>query len=268
MNAKFLILLTAVAATFGWRVLAQTSVAPDSLRVVNGQLYNINQSALWTDLQGDILNISTSGVILSLYRMEPIYEAVTTSRATHNYMGGVTGYRAVATQVEVGKEKVPYRKIILRNYPANLQPAVSQGISFRAMRIGTSDYKGETLELWDYGSTPTQGELRKFKDEADERQKAAKKELDEQRRVAAEKAAAAKKVAQAKAVKWNQEQADKGDPTGLLRMGEFYRDGNGVPKDLDKAREYLTKASAAGSPDAADELSKLNRVSTNAPANP
>jgi hypothetical protein len=87
-------------------------------------------------------------------------------------------------------------------------------------------------------------------------------------KLAAEKAAAAKKTTQAKVVKWNQEQADKGDPTALLRMGEFYRDGNGVPKDLDKAREYLTKASAAGSPNAADELSKLNQGPTNATANP
>jgi TPR repeat protein len=77
-----------------------------------------------------------------------------------------------------------------------------------------------------------------------------------------------KRAAQDKIIKWNQGQADKGDPIGLLRMGEFYRDGDGVPKDLDKAREYLTKASAAGSPSAADELSKLNQVSTNAPASP
>jgi TPR repeat protein len=83
-----------------------------------------------------------------------------------------------------------------------------------------------------------------------------------------DKADEKKRAVQDKIIKWNQEQADKGDPYGLLRMGEFYRDGNGVPKDLDKAREYLTKASAAGSPGAADELSKLNQASTNAPANP
>jgi len=47
-------------------------------------------------------------------------------------------------------------------------------------------------------------------------------------------------------------QADKANPTALLRMVSFTVI-NGVPKDLDKAREYLTKASAAGSPDAADE---------------
>jgi len=72
MNAKFLILLTAVAAMFGWRVLAQINVAPDSLRIVNGQLYNINQSALWMGLQGEILKVSTSGIVVEI--LEPIYE--------------------------------------------------------------------------------------------------------------------------------------------------------------------------------------------------
>jgi TPR repeat protein len=49
-------------------------------------------------------------------------------------------------------------------------------------------------------------------------------------------------------------------------MGEHYRDGDGVPKDLSKAREYFTKAVNAGSPAATDALSKLNQFSTNSPA--
>ena len=90
--------------------------------------------------------------------------------------------------------------------------------------------------------------------------------LDDQRRAAAEKADDSKKAVQAKILKSNQEDADNGDAYGLLRMGERYRDGDGVPKDLAKAKDYLTKAAAAGSPSATDELSKLNQVSTNSPA--
>lgn len=60
--------------------------------------------------------------------------------------------------------------------------------------------------------------------------------------------------------------ADSGDAYGLLRMGERYRDGDGVPEDLNKAHDYLAKAAAAGSATAADELAKLNRVLTNSPA--
>ena len=68
-----------------------------------------------------------------------------------------------------------------------------------------------------------------------------------------------KQARAAKILAYNQEQADKGDPIGLLRMGERYRDGEGVTKDLFKARDYLTKAAAAGSPTAADELVKLGQ---------
>jgi hypothetical protein len=69
-----------------------------------------------------------------------------------------------------------------------------------------------------------------------------------------------------KALKANQKLADSGDAYGLLRMGERYRDGDGVPEDLNKAHDYLAKAAAAGSATAADELAKLNRVLTNSPA--
>jgi hypothetical protein len=76
------------------------------------------------------------------------------------------------------------------------------------------------------------------------------------------KADAAKKSSDEKALKYNQDQADKGDAYGLLRMGERYRDGDGVPKDLVKARDYFSKAVAAGSPSAADELLKMNQDAT------
>jgi TPR repeat protein len=79
------------------------------------------------------------------------------------------------------------------------------------------------------------------------------------------RAADPRTAANQKALKLNQQLADNGDVFGLLRMGERYREGDGVPKDLIKARDYLTKAAAAGSITAADELLKLNRVLTNSP---
>jgi len=82
----------------------------------------------------------------------------------------------------------------------------------------------------------------------------------------AERAVAARKASQKTALNYDQEQADKGDSFGLLRMGERYREGDGVPKDLDKARDDLSKAAASGSPSAAEELSNLNQISTNSSA--
>ena len=73
-----------------------------------------------------------------------------------------------------------------------------------------------------------------------------------QEREAAQKAAAA-----AKALKFNQDAADRGDAYGQLRMGERYRDGDGVPRDFAKAREYLSKAADQGNADAAREIIAL-----------
>jgi hypothetical protein len=67
----------------------------------------------------------------------------------------------------------------------------------------------------------------------------------------------AKETGRKNALKYNQDLADKGDPAGLLRMGERYRDGDGVEKDLAKAKDYLTKAAADGSPTAAEELKQM-----------
>jgi TPR repeat protein len=42
-------------------------------------------------------------------------------------------------------------------------------------------------------------------------------------------------------------------------MGQRYRDGEGVPKDLTKAREWMQKAVNQGVLDAARELSVLGK---------
>jgi TPR repeat protein len=75
-----------------------------------------------------------------------------------------------------------------------------------------------------------------------------------------EKADASKQAAADKALKFNQAQADAGDAYGLLRMGERYMNGEGVEKDLDKARDYLTKAVQAGSAEAQSKLKELNAM--------
>jgi hypothetical protein len=190
MKTKVVLVLIAITATFGWNVEAQ-------LRVVSGQIYNIYQSVLWKSMDGDVLKVLTNGLVLSTFTIEKKQQAVVVRRLKANsYMTTDESkkYHDVTEMVDVGEEKVPGRKIILRNYPTNLDPAVGQTISFWATKVGTIEYEGDTLELWDYGTTPTQDDLRKLKDEADARQKAAQTQFEEQRRVATEKAAAAKRL--------------------------------------------------------------------------
>lgn len=69
--------------------------------------------------------------------------------------------------------------------------------------------------------------------------------------------AAAISSAKDRALKMNQQAADQGDAYGLMRMGERYRDGEGVEKDPAKARAYLEKAVASGSIDAKAALDAL-----------
>jgi hypothetical protein len=264
---KIKIITVILALAFSWQAGAQTDEAQSPYWVVNGQIYDITKSSLWEKMDGDIVKILTNGIVVETFTVETKQQAVVEQHPTFAPFGGFTGrYHSETKLVDVGTEKVPGRKIIIQNYPLAENPAAGKTVSFIAMQVGTSEYNGDRLELWDLGVAPTADDFKKLQADIKERQNAAQKEFDDQRRVAAEKAAAAKKIVQAKVLQRNQDLADKGDAYGLLRMGEIYRDGDGVPKDLNKARDYLAKAAAAGSPTAADELSKLNQVSTNLPA--
>jgi TPR repeat protein len=117
-----------------------------------------------------------------------------------------------------------------------------------------------SIKNWSGSKTRYMDGGRKQKDRDAERRSALEGQSETQ------KAGAEKKAAQEKVLKWHLEQAEKGDSFGLFRMGEHYRDGDGVPKDLSKAREYFTKAANAGSPSAKDALARLDQAPTNTPA--
>jgi hypothetical protein len=62
----------------------------------------------------------------------------------------------------------------------------------------------------------------------------------------------------ANALAENERLAAQGDVYGELRMGERYLVGDGVGRDIFKARDYLQRAAEQGSPTAAEELDRLN----------
>jgi len=127
----------------------------------------------------------------------------------------------------------------------------------RAMRMGTYNWGNEPLELWDCGTNPAPGEIYQIQAEEDKIKKQIQQEKAAREAMKAREIADKKEATAARALKSNQDAAAKGDIFGQLRMGERYRDGDGVEKDLSKARDYLQKAADAGSPTAKDELSKL-----------
>jgi hypothetical protein len=77
-------------------------------------------------------------------------------------------------------------------------------------------------------------------------------------RTSQSKISESKDAVDARVLKSQQELADQGDRYGEYRMGLRYRDGDGVPKDLVKARELLQKSAGQGYPDAAAELAKIS----------
>ncbi len=56
----------------------------------------------------------------------------------------------------------------------------------------------------------------------------------------------------------NERLAAQGDAYGELRMGERYQAGDGVAKDIFKARDFLQRAAEQGSQTATDELNRLD----------
>jgi hypothetical protein len=159
--AKWNILAVAIIMVSGWQIKAQTNIAPiistnwiaavPSFRDVNGKLYNTERSALWQSFNGKCLNVSTNQILIETYTVEPIEEATTASIPERNYLGQITGHRTVPRTIQVGTKEVPGIKRVVCNYPLNLNPAVGQKLSFRAMQNGTIKHAGDTLELWDCG---------------------------------------------------------------------------------------------------------------------
>jgi hypothetical protein len=255
-----------------WRASAQTyDFNTNNLRVVNGHVYDVTTSIDWSDIsRHEKLGIkNTDDEIERGYHID--------AGAVANIKGTTVLYEIIRKHwtMEIEQFTPTPRKsydehekyVVILNCPHTEKLIAGEGAKFTCMRTTNSINKdGISFVTYDCGTPPTLDEANKFKADTEERQKAAQKELGDQRHAAAEKADAAKKAVQAKVLKSNQDLADKGDAYGLLRMGERYRDGEGVEKDLAKAKDYLTKSAAAGSLTAAEELSKLNPVSTNSPA--
>ena len=60
-----------------------------------------------------------------------------------------------------------------------------------------------------------------------------------------------------KALEYYQQSADEGEPVAYARLGDLYRDGNGVEADAEKAAEYYRQAVEMGYEEAQESLDKL-----------
>ncbi len=269
-------------------VRAQIPIDPQN-RIVDGKIYNPQKSTLWINVPKDVTERCSKLKVISMGKIS-ISCDVYRDRLDD---GGTYGVYRV-----IGEEYV--KTILIYNHPAHdlmtmgtiILPGRGETYNhpardavvyapreeksdttpttkpFLAMRVANWRTNNLAFETYDCGLPDTIENREKAgipAPTADDLADLSRKEL-------ATKAAAKKtiedrkKTKDDKILKWNIDEADKGNAYGLLRMGERYRDGEGVPKDLSKAREYFNKSSAAGSPTATDALLRLNQITTNSPA--
>lgn len=232
------------AARYGLRTPEQDARAaraaaqlPPVYRVVEGKVYDISRSVLWKQFDGECLTVLSDGIILQEIKVNRVYQTDPVSDAQRHGAYGAPPRRHL-----ISETREPGKKFFVRNYPSFLTPTTGKRIQGLAIQIGVFQHRTETLEQWDYGVDYTPQPHKLTPEE-----------------VAAAKAQADRKKAagDAATLKFYQEQAEKGDAYGQYRMGIRYLEGDGVPKDLAKARDYLSKAAAQGNKEATAELAKL-----------
>lgn len=232
---------------------ARTNIihATFAFREVNGQLYSPDDK-LWKTLAGKIAAVQEDGVVVQTFKTKNNYEKVFVAGSGNPGAQGSSSDH-YANHL-VSSELVPEKRIFIKHF---LKGAVDQQISVAVMKTGTVQVSGTVFEEWDCGTTPTPERLSQSKAEDDKAEEMIKAKKAEAKAKAAER----KKTADARALQANQDAAGNGDSFGLMRMGERYRDGEGVDKDLAKAKEYFQKAVDADPKNfiAKEELSKLQQ---------
>ena len=109
--------------------------AAPQFREVDGQLYNTQKSIKFEPMVGTIVDVSGN---------------VTVLRQEH--LKVVDAYLRTANTIQ-------YEDFVVTNFPVALQPTVGAQIYFQsrtnavlAMRVGTINYNGQILKLYDYGT--------------------------------------------------------------------------------------------------------------------
>src|SRR5438128_9022900 len=115
-------------------------------RLVDGKQYDPSTNPLWEGFEGEILKVLTNGVVLQRIEVRQVYAR---RRATAAQRIGA--YAPEPTPIE---ERVPGKKVFVRNYPLSIDVTTGAKARGYAMRVGVFDYDGDRLELWDCGTPP------------------------------------------------------------------------------------------------------------------
>ena len=160
-----------------------------------------------------------------------------------------------------GAENLPVTEIIpvskLTEIVGSLLDDSGSAAPAAGTRLVLVEEKHQQVEGIDYAGPDTlkmsDAQLDRWNQAAEEvlAAKASKQEVQQNARQVLVKKLAAIALAE------NERLAAQGDAYGELRMGERYLTGDGVAKDIFKARDYLQRAAEQGSQTAAQELDRL-----------
>jgi hypothetical protein len=91
------------------------------------------------ELRGRIVKVLPGTLVLATFTVEEFYR-------------GDPALQLKTRHPPMDQREVPGKTVLLRGFPAKLQPAVGQTLTCRASRAGTTAYNGDTFERWDYKS--------------------------------------------------------------------------------------------------------------------
>ncbi len=279
----------AKTAAINGSVMLTNYVAPGpNFRMVDGTVYNITNSSLWVDPAYDHSPaINPLDNPLNVFKYSLVVETIEVGKITCGVYRNT--YRREAYTGQLGlADNLLLKHVVITHFPNPDQLVSGQPITCLCMRVANYIENGVSLEAYDYGIQATEDvmevipssvqRLVQIQNEIDAEKEIVRAEyqakIDDLPNVYAkylnDLADAKKQAIVDKVLQANKELAARGDTIGLLRMGEYYRDGfrdsDGFHKDPNIARDYFSKAAAKGSPTAADNLKEMDQEHAEASA--
>jgi len=198
-----------------------------------------------------------NSVLLNWSQKKPIYGQRQRSDdlvSQGNFIGSAPGRVPINDDRPIiGYETVFSKKVLVVNYPTE-GIAEGQKLHIDAVQIGTTNFSGKTIELWDAG-------IRKLTPEKIEQMKewqAQTAAFNEKQKAKAQEAAQAKKILiQSNVVRWLQSEATNGSASAQCSLGIHYLNGQGCETNREQAIYWLTQAANQGDQEASNKLARL-----------
>jgi hypothetical protein len=122
-----------------------------SFRRVDGKLYNIEKSVLWSDIIGTCAKVLTNGIVLDTFVEKSEISLVSPPASETSLSNILLGGRSSVPSLEARKWREDGPRIILVNYDGP-EPTIGKTIRVKAIKVGDYTYEGGVIGKWDCGT--------------------------------------------------------------------------------------------------------------------